>query len=132
MRPIATGLGEIFMYVVEAKAGARIEHEMPYTPMDLRAVQNWIILLQLRQAPDVTEINTIGGYEKPFHVTPNPAKLLALDLSLADVVEALEASGASLGADYIEHSGEGYLIRVPGFVRDVVGMWNIILARRTG
>src|SRR5680860_1790066 len=61
MGPLATGLGEIFMYVVEAEPGARTEDGKPYTAMDLCTAQDWIVLPQLRQVPGVTEVNTVGG-----------------------------------------------------------------------
>jgi cobalt-zinc-cadmium resistance protein CzcA len=100
--------------------------------MDLRTVQDWIILPQLRQVPGVVEVNTIGGYEKQFHVTPDPARLLAFDLSLADVVGALEANNANVGAGYIERQGAQYLIRMPGLVQTLDEIRDIILARRGG
>ena len=78
MGPIATGLGEIFMWTVEPKEGARKPDGSAYTPTDLRTIQDWIVRPQLRNIPGVTEINTIGGYLKQFHVTPDPAKLVGL------------------------------------------------------
>ncbi|MBA2409945.1 MAG: CusA/CzcA family heavy metal efflux RND transporter [Gammaproteobacteria bacterium] len=132
MGPLATGLGEIFMYVVEAEPGARTEDGKPYTAMDLRTMQDWIVLPQLRQVPGVTEVNTVGGYKKQYHVTPDPARLLAFDLTLDDVVAALEQNNVNVGAGYIERQGGQYLIRVPGMVDDMQGIENIILARRNG
>ncbi|MGH8502914.1 MAG: efflux RND transporter permease subunit [Gammaproteobacteria bacterium] len=130
MGPIATGLGEIFMYVVEAEPGARTEDGRPYNAMDLRTVQDWIVLPQLRQVPGVIEVNTIGGYEQQYHVTPDPGMLLAFDLTLDDVVAALQQNNLNVGAGYIERQGGQYLIRVPGMVDDMQGIENIILARR--
>jgi cobalt-zinc-cadmium resistance protein CzcA len=130
MGPIATGLGEIFMYLVEAKPDALKKNGTPYSALDLRTIQDWIILPQLRQVPGVTEVNTIGGYEKQLHVTPDPAKLLALNLSLADVVEALKANNANIGAGYIERRGAQYLIRMPGLVQTLDEIRSIILATR--
>ena len=73
MGPIATGLGEIYMYTVDVGARrAKRRTETPYTPTDLRTIQDWIIQPQLRNVPGVTEVNTIGGFEKQFHVTPHP------------------------------------------------------------
>ncbi|WDT78613.1 MAG: efflux RND transporter permease subunit [Candidatus Manganitrophus sp.] len=89
MGPIATGLGEIFMYTVDAEHGASNPDGSPYTPMDLRAVQDWILRPQLRNVPGVTEVNTIGGYAKQFQVTPQPARLLAYGLAFHDVLAAL-------------------------------------------
>ncbi|MEN9492601.1 MAG: hypothetical protein RJA63_3050, partial [Pseudomonadota bacterium] len=72
MGPISTGLGEIYMWTVETKDGARNPDGQPYTPTDLREIQDWIIKPQLRNVPGVTEINTIGGHAKEFQVAPNP------------------------------------------------------------
>ncbi len=116
MGPISTGLGEIFMWTVEPKKGAVKPDGTEYTPTDLRTIQDWIVRPQLRDIPGVTEINTIGGYLKQFHVTPDPAKLMSYGLSFHDVLEALAKNNANVGAGYIEKSGEQYLIRVPGQV----------------
>ncbi len=132
MGPIATGLGEIFMYVVEAEPGARTDDGRPYNAMDLRTVQDWIVLPQLRQTQGVIEVNTIGGYEQQYHVTPDPTMLLAFDLTLDDVVAALNRDNVNVGAGYIERQGGQYLIRVPGMVDNMQGIENIILARRDG
>jgi cobalt-zinc-cadmium resistance protein CzcA len=101
MGPISTGLGEIFMWTVEAREGARKPDGTPYTPTDLREIQDWIIKPQLRNVPGVTEINTIGGYAKEFQVAPLPDKLVAHGLTLQDLV-ALERNNANVGAGYIE------------------------------
>ena len=86
MGPIATGLGEIYMWTVEAEDGAVKPDGTPYTPMDLREIQDWIIKPQLRNVPGVTEINTIGGYAKEFQVAPYPDRLIAHGLALSDLV----------------------------------------------
>ena len=72
MGPISTGLGEIFMWTVDAREGALKADATPYTPTDLREIQDWIIKPQLRNVPGVTEINTIGGYAKEFRWRPCP------------------------------------------------------------
>ena len=72
MGPIATGLGEIFMYTLEAAPNARKPDGSRYTPEDLRTLQDWVIRPQLRNTPGVTEVNSIGGYERQYHVTPLP------------------------------------------------------------
>ena len=132
MGPIATGLGEIFLYSVHADADARQPNGQPYDATALRTLQDWIIRPQLRQVPGVTEVNTIGGYEKQFHVTPDPARLLAYGLAFEDVVKALEKNNANVGAGYIEKNGEQYLIRSPGQVSDIAGVERIIVAHRGG
>jgi cobalt-zinc-cadmium resistance protein CzcA len=132
MGPIATGLGEIFLYTVDADESARQPDGRLYDATALRTLQDWIIRPQLRQVPGVTEVNTIGGYEREYHVTPDPARLLAFGLSFDDVVVALEKNNANVGAGYIERNGEQYLIRSPGQVDDVPALEQIIVAHRGG
>ena len=132
MGPISTGLGEIFMWTVEALPGAKKPDGSEYTLTDLRTVQEWIIRPQLRNTPGVTEINTIGGYEKQFHVSPDPYKLIAQGLTFADVISALSANNANVGAGYIERSSGQYLIRVPGQVADLEDIRNIIVKNVRG
>ena len=130
--PIATGLGEIFMYTVHADASARQADGQPWDATALRTLQDWVIRPQLRQVPGVTEVNTIGGFEKEYHVTPDPARLLAWGLSFDDVVAALEKNNANIGAGYIERNGEQYLIRSPGQVADIASLERIVVAHRDG
>ena len=126
MGPIATGLGEIFMWTVEPKEGAKKPDGSEYSATDLRTIQDWIVRPQLRNIPGVTEINTIGGYLKQFQVAPDPGRLIAYGLSFHDVLESLARNNANVGAGYIEKSGEQYLVRAPGQVvtldeiRDIV------------
>ena len=88
MGPIATGLGEIFMWTVEAKEGAKKSDGSSYTLTDLRTIEDWVIKPQLRNVPGVTEVNTIGGYERQFHVTPYPERLVSYGLSFQDIIAA--------------------------------------------
>jgi len=132
MGPIATGLGEIFMYTVEADESARKADGTPYTATDLRTYQDWVVRPQLRRVPGITEINTIGGYVRQFHVTPNPARLLAFNLTLGDVIDAIERNNASVGAGYIEDRGEQNLIRIPGQVGGTEDLQRIVVAVRNG
>jgi len=132
MGPIATGLGEIFMWTMEAEPGVRKPDGTPYTATDLRTLQDWVIRPQIRTVPGVTEVNSIGGYVKQYQVTPDPAKLIAYGLSFRDVLEALARNNANVGAGYIEHRGEQYLIRAPGQVADLNDIRHIILANHQG
>lgn len=132
MGPIATGMGEIFMYTVEADAKALKKDGTPYTTTDLRTLQDWVIRPQLRNIPGVAEVNTIGGYERQIHVTPDPAQLVALNLTLRDVVSAISANNQNVGAGYIERNGQQFLVRVPGQVGDLDAIRSIVLDRRGG
>ena len=130
--PIATGLGEIFMYTLEARPGARKPDGRLYTPEDLRTLQDWVIRPQLRNTPGVTEVNTIGGFERQYHVTPLPERLSAYGLTIGDVVSALGANNANVGAGYVERFGEQYLVRVPGQAAGLDDLRGIIVSNRGG
>jgi len=125
--PISTGLGEIYLWTVESQPGAKKPNGEPYTATDLREIQDWVIKPQLRNVTGVTEINTIGGYAKEYHVAPDPSRLASYGITLADVVNALERNNANVGAGYIERRGEQYLIRAPGQVRSIADIGNVVL-----
>ena len=132
MGPVSTGLGEIFLWTVEAEDGAVKEDGTPYTPTDLRVIQDWIIKPQLRNVPGVAEINTIGGYAKQFLVAPDPKRLATYKLTLNDLVAALESNNANVGAGYIERNGEQLLIRAPGQVGNIEDIANIVITSVDG
>ncbi|QEY65663.1 CusA/CzcA family heavy metal efflux RND transporter [Metapseudomonas lalkuanensis] len=132
MGPISTGLGEIFLWTVEAEEGARKDDGSAYSPTDLRVIQDWIIKPQLRTVPGVAEINTIGGFAREFQIAPEPKRLAAYSLTLSDLVTALERNNANVGAGYIERNGEQLLIRAPGQLEDTADIANIVVANRSG
>ena len=132
MGPTSTGLGEIYLWTVEADASAVKPDGTRYTPADLRELQDWVIKPQLRNVPGVTEVNSIGGFVKEFRVAPNPAKLMSYGLTLADVVRALERNNDNVGAGYIEKRGEQYLVRVPGQARSADDLSNVVLTNVGG
>ena len=132
MGPIATGMGEIFMYTVEADAKARKADGTPFTATDLRTLQDWVVRPQLRNVPGVTEVNTIGGFARQIHITPDPARLVALGFTLHDVVTAVSTNNQNVGAGYIERNGQQFLVRAPGQVADLEGIRDIVLDRRDG
>ncbi|NCT85342.1 MAG: CusA/CzcA family heavy metal efflux RND transporter [Comamonadaceae bacterium] len=132
MGPISTGLGEIYLWTVEAAQDARKPDGTAYTPTDLREIQDWVVKPQLRNVPGVTEINSIGGFEKQYVVAPSLERLGAYGLSLADVVGALEKNNANVGAGYIERRGEQYLVRAPGQVKSMQDIGDIIVGTAQG
>lgn len=132
MGPAATGLGEIFMYVLEADADARKPDGTPYDATDLRSIQDWTIRPQLRQVPGVSEVDSIGGYARQFHVLPDPARLLSYGLTLNDIQTALQANNANVGAGYIETNGEQNLVRIPGQLRGIDDIRHVVVASRHG
>lgn len=132
MGPISTGLGEIYLWTVEAKDGAKKPDGQPYTATDLREIQDWIIKPQLRNVPGVTEINSIGGYAKEYQISPIPERLASLGVTLQDIVTALDRNNGNVGAGYIEKRGEQYLIRAPGQVKTLEDISNVILSSAGG
>ncbi|MCK1668971.1 CusA/CzcA family heavy metal efflux RND transporter [Bradyrhizobium sp. 153] len=132
MGPISTGLGEIYMYTIEAKPEARKAGGETYTPTDLRTIQDWIVRPQLRTVAGVSEVNSVGGFERQFQVLPDPAQLMAYKLSFRDIMAALASNNANVGAGYIERNGEQYLVRTPGQVANVEEIKDIVIGSRNG
>ena len=130
MGPIATGLGEVFTYSVQAKSDALKADGTEYTAEDLRTIQDWIIRPQMVKVPGVTEINSIGGYEREYQVAPDPAKLLAYKVSLAELSEALIRNNQNAGAGYIERNGEQWLVRSPGQLTSLEDIRNVVITKR--
>ncbi|GLQ00100.1 cation transporter [Methylophaga thalassica] len=128
--PVASGLGEIFTYAISAEEDAVKEDGQPYTAEDLRTIQDWIIRPQLVKVPGVTEINSVGGFEREYQVAPDPAKLIAYKLTLADVADALKNNNQNVGAGYIEHNGEQWLVRSPGQLQTLEDIENVVITKR--
>lgn len=130
--PIATGLGEIFMFTVDAEPGATNDDGSEITPTDLRTAHDWIIRPQLLRVPGVVEINPIGGFKKEILIAPDPVKLLAYDLGYEDVVAALERNNENRGAGFIEHNGAQWLMRVPGQAESMDDLGAIVIEENDG
>jgi len=130
--PIATGLGEIFMWSVERQDNSSNKNQEPSSLMKLREVQDWIIRPQLFNVPGVTEVNSIGGYVKQYQVAPDPIKMIAFGVNFRDLMEALIKNNSNTGAGYIERQGEQYLIRSPGQVKGLQDIRKILLGSHEG
>ncbi len=130
MGPISTGLGEIFMYTVQAEPDARMSNGEPYTATALREIQDWIVKPQLAQVKGVVEVNSIGGYNKQYHVTPDLTKLLYHQVSLEDVVQALQTNNDNRGAGYIERNGQQLLVRSPGQLATLDDIASVIITEK--
>jgi cobalt-zinc-cadmium resistance protein CzcA len=128
--PIASGLGEIFTYAVRATDGAVKDDGTPYSAEDLRTIQNWIIRPQLVQVPGVTEINSVGGYEREYQVAPDPLRLLAFKITVEDVISALQENNQNAGVGYIERRGEQWLIRSTGQLETLEDIGRVVVAKR--
>ena len=130
--PIATGLGEIFMFTVDAEPGAKNIDGTLITPMDLRSVHDWIIRPQLMRVSGVAEINPIGGFKKEILVAPEPSKLLAHGIGYIDVLKAIQDNNNNRGAGFIEHNGAQWLMRVPGQANNLNDLNNIVIKQNQG
>ncbi len=132
MGPIATGLGEIFMFTVEAQPGAHKPDGTTFDSHDLHDAMRWIVRPQLAQVPGVTEVNSIGGSERQVVVAPLPARLLSYGLTSQSLIEALERNNSSAGAGYIERNGSQYLIRSPGQASSLDDLRRIVVSSLDG
>ena len=130
--PIATGLGEIFMFTVDSEPGALNADGTPVTPTDLRTVHDWIIRPQLLRVPGVVEVNPIGGFKKEILVAPDPAKLLAFGVTYADVVAHLRQNNDNRGAGFIEYNGAQWLIRIPGRAEEPQDLAEVVISENNG
>ncbi len=132
MGPIATGLGEIYLWTVEADKQAKKADGSPYTDTDLREIQDWVIKPQLRNVAGVTEINSIGGYVKEYQIAPNPERLASLGVSMENLVTAVDQNNHNVGAGYIEKQGEQYLVRAPGQMQTLEDIRNVVIKNSGG
>ncbi|MHB1158303.1 MAG: efflux RND transporter permease subunit [Phycisphaerales bacterium] len=156
MGPVSTGLGEIYMYTVRYKhpdgKDAETKGGQPGWQSDgsyltddgeylrnavqqasyLRTVQDWIISPQLRNVVGVAGVDSIGGYEKQYMVQPDPMRLVSYGLTFHDVIEALEKNNVSIGAGFIEHKGEIYLVRAAGRIESEKQIANIVIGTHNG
>lgn len=130
MGPISTGLSEIFMYTVQASEEARMADGQPYTTTALREIQDWIIKPQLAQVEGVVEVNSIGGYNKQYHVMPDPTKLLYYQIGLHELTQALRKNNENRGAGYIERNGQQLLVRSPGQLANITDIGNVVITER--
>ncbi|ACA84963.1 efflux RND transporter permease subunit [Shewanella woodyi] len=128
--PVSSGLGEVFTYSIRALDGALKEDGTAYSAEDLRTIQDWIIRPQLVKVPGVTEINSLGGYEREYQVAPDPGKLLAFKVTVNDVITALERNNRNVGAGYIERNGEQWLVRSPGQLKDLEEIRQVVVTKR--
>lgn len=123
MGPITTGLGEIYQYTLVTEEG----YDTVYSPMELRTIQDWIVKRQLAMTPGVVEVNSFGGYIKQYEVAIDPEKLKAMDVTIADVFEALEKNNENTGGSYIEKDHKAYLIRGEGIVKSKNEIEHIVV-----
>lgn len=128
MAPISTGLGEIYQYTIDPQPG----YETVYTPMELRTIQDWIVRRQMAMLPGVVEINSFGGYQKQYEVAISPDRLKSMDVTIAEIFEALEKNNENTGGAYIEKNRMANFIRGEGLLRTKKDIENIAIKNVEG
>lgn len=128
LAPVSTGLGEVYQYVLHPKKGA----ENKYTAMDLRTMQDWIVARQLYGTPGVAEVNSFGGLLKQYEVAVNPARLKAMNITIADIFSALSKNNENTGGAYIDKKPNAYFIRGIGFVSSLDDIKKIVIKTVNG
>lgn len=132
MSPISTGLGEIYQWVIKAEPNARKADGTAYSAMDLREIQDWIVRPQLQRVAGVAEVNSIGGYNKTYVVTPDLQRLQQLQIPLSELQTALTENNENRGAGFIEQNGQQLTVRVPGTLTDIKAIQNVSISNKNG
>lgn len=132
MSPISTGLGEIYQWVIKAEPNAKKPDGTPYTAMDLREVQDWIVRPQLQRIEGVAEVNSIGGYEKTYIVAPDLTRLQQIQISVAELEQALQDNNGNRGAGFVEDNGQQLTVRVPGLLSSIQDIENVTISTKNG
>ncbi|MFK7920396.1 MAG: efflux RND transporter permease subunit [Bacteroidia bacterium] len=126
MMPITTGLGEIFQYVLEPQPG----YEDQFDAMELRTIHDWIVKRYLAGIEGIVETSSFGGFVKQYEVSVMPSRLRALDLTLNEVYDALEANNANTGGSYIEKDQQAFYIRAEGLLQTPAEIGQVPIASR--
>ena len=129
MGPISTGLGEIFHYSIEAKSPEKDEEKRLLQLMELRSIQDWYIKPRLLTVKGVTEVNTIGGYEKQFFIQPRIDQMSKYGLHFDDIEAAIENTNLNVGGGYIQQTGEQLLVRGVGLLKGIKDIENVVVKR---
>ena len=123
LAPLTSGLGEIFQYVIHPKAG----YEKKYDAMDLRTIQDWIVRRQLLGTKGVADVSSFGGYLKQYEIALHTDKIRSLNLSINEVLHALENNNQNTGGAYIDNKPNSYFIRTEGLIGSIADIENIVV-----
>ena len=129
MGPISSGLGEVFHYSIEAKKPETDKNKRLLQLMELRSLQDWEIKPRLLTVKGVTEVNSIGGFEKQFHIQPNIAKMTNFGIHFDDIENAISSTNMNVGGGYIDQTGEQLLVRGIGLLTTIEDVENVIVKR---
>ncbi|WP_180124952.1 efflux RND transporter permease subunit [Acinetobacter sp. YH12080] len=132
MSPVSTGLGEIYQWVLKAEPNAKKADGTAYSAMDLREIQDWIVRPQLQRVQGVAEVNSIGGFNKTYVVSPDLNRMQQLNLSLEQLQQALTENNENRGAGFIEENGQQLTVRVPGTLNTITDIENTMIDSPNG
>ncbi|MES3019853.1 MAG: CusA/CzcA family heavy metal efflux RND transporter [Bacteroidota bacterium] len=128
LAPVSSGLGEVYQYMLHPKKGS----EGKYSPTDLRTMQDWIVARQLFGTPGVAEINSFGGLVKQYEVSVNPNQLKSLNISIAEIYDALSKNNQNTGGAYIDKKPNAYFIRGIGLITSLEEIGRIVVKETNG
>lgn len=132
MSPVSTGLGEIYQWVLRAEPKAKKSDGTAYTAMDLREIQDWVVRPQLQRIQGVAEVNSIGGFEKNYVVSPDFNYMQQLNISLEQLQQALNQNNENRGAGFIEDNGQQLTVRIPGTLNNISDIENTLVTSSSG
>lgn len=122
--PLTGPVGEILRYVIEAPEN--------YSPMQLRTLQDWVIVPRLLQVNGVADVVNFGGLVKQYHVITSPDKLFQYKLSIQNVIDAITANNVNTGGNIIRRGGQGFIVREIGAIRSMTDIENIVITTQNG
>lgn len=128
MAPVSTGLGEIYQYLLKVKPG----YESKYDRTDLRTFQDWIVKRELLGTPGVAEVNSYGGFVKQYEVAINPERLRSMNITIPEILDALENNNQNTGSAYIEKNPNSYFIRGIGLATSLEDIGRIVVKVNPG
>ena len=122
--PVSTGLGEIFHYVIEAEQVAEGEERLRQLT-EIRAIQDWYVRPRLLTLKGIAEVNTIGGYERQYHIEPSPKLMAKYGLHFADIERAIEKVNKNAGGGYVEQTADQFIIQASGLFESLDDIRNV-------
>jgi len=123
LAPVSSGLGEIYQYTLHISPG----FEKKYSAMDLRTFQDWIVRREMLGTDGVADVNSYGGFLKQYEVAINPDVIKSLDVSITDIIEALEKNNENTGGAYIDKKPNAYFIRGIGLASSLEDIGKIVV-----
>jgi cobalt-zinc-cadmium resistance protein CzcA len=130
MGPVSTAMGEVYQYTLDGPrpaAGGGVDFLT-----EVRTIQDWTLAPILKSIPGVNEVNSFGGYIRQYHVTVNPEKLLAYDLTLGEIGDALRRNNLNVGGNILERDERQYLVRGIGLLQTVEDIGAVALKTEAG